>query len=71
MIFQSNRNEIYYRSNILTIVIKNDIQKVVITPNPTRELQWTVVLFNELIGAGIYMFWSDKAPFSGLKCMIK
>ena len=34
-----------------------------IIKNPTRELEWIVVLFDELIVAGIYMFWSDKILF--------
>ena len=37
---------------------------VVITPNPTRELEWTGDLFDEFIRARFYMFrWGIiKAP---------
>ena len=38
------------------IAISLDILKIkkwLITPNPTRELEWTVVLFDELIGLDI------------------
>ena len=41
------------------------IKNVVITPNPTRELEWTVISFDKLIGAEIYMFRWGKAPSSG------
>ena len=50
------------RGNIRTSYIQQgDIaitynKNVVITPNPTRELECTVDLFDELIGTGIYMF---------------
>ena len=39
-----------------------NIKKWLVTPNPTRELEWTVDLFDELIGARIYMFQWGEAP---------
>ena len=40
------------------------IKKYFITPNPTRKLEWTVILSEELIGARIYMFRLAEAPSS-------
>ena len=41
---------------------------VVITPNPTRELEWTGDLFDEFIRARFYIFRWGKAP-SSMKSM--
>ena len=54
----------------LSLLIMYHHKIVVITLNPARELEWTVDLFDELIGAGIYMYmfrWG-KSPSLGLLC---
>ena len=55
--------EYMYCAQISTFTV---YKKVVIMPNPTHDLEWTVDIFDELIRAGIYMFLWGEAPSSGL-----
>ena len=49
--------------------MKNEKMKNKHTPSPMRELERTVDLFDELIGAGIYMFRWGEAPSSVNSCV--
>ena len=51
-----------------TLLSDIEMKKYCITPNPMREFDWTVDLFDMLIRARIYMFRWGESPPSGLIC---